>query len=68
VHLQINDDDEGNVVQTFDSEGVAYFLRALMLLEKAEPGSQITIPSVYVNGKGEPLAVQGFIMRKVADE
>jgi hypothetical protein len=68
MHHRIYEDDDGNLVQEFDSEAIRYFIDGLERLLEAEPGDMMTTPSIETDEDGLPESVQEFILLRVEDE
>lgn len=66
--FRVEDADDGNMVITLDEEGIDWLERGLTQLREAEPGEELSCPSIGSDGKtGEPTGVSDFVLKRVVD-
>lgn len=64
--FRAKDGDDG-LVLTLDEEGIDYLERGLQQLRDADPGEEVTTPSLESNPEtGSPIGVSEFILRRAA--
>lgn len=67
MHHRMYEDDEGNTVEEFDAEAIAYFIQGLETLRDLAPGEEISSSSIREGSDHVPEFVGEFILRRAVD-